>query len=101
MRISDWSSDVCSSDLAMTTFLVILIILAAIATVVALVRGIVSFLRTTEEDLKSGQQGPSASSLKQNKKMMARIGFQALAVLLVALLKVGRASRRNRVRQDG
>src|SRR3546814_19581010 len=70
----------------MTTFLVILIILAAIATVVALVRGIVSFLRTTEEDLKSGQQGPSASSLKQNKMMMARIGFQALAVLLVALL---------------
>src|SRR3546814_15936948 len=70
----------------MTTFLVILIILAAIATVVALVRGIVSFLRTTEEDLKSGQQGPSASSLKQNKMMMARIGFQALAVLLVALV---------------
>lgn len=70
----------------MTTFLVILIILAAIATVVALVRGIVTFLRTTEEDLKSGQQGPSASSLKQNKMMVARIGFQALAVLLVALL---------------
>lgn len=69
----------------MTTFLVILIILAAIATVVALVRGIISFLRTTEQDLKSGQ-GPSASSLKQNKMMMARIGFQALAVLIVALL---------------
>lgn len=69
----------------MTTFLVILIILAAIATVVALVRGIITFLRTTEEDLKSGQ-GPSASSLKQNKMMMARIGFQALAVLIVAFL---------------
>lgn len=69
----------------MTTFLVILIIFAAIATVVALVRGIITFLRTTEEDLKSGQ-GPSASSLKQNKMMMARIGFQALAVLIVAFL---------------
>ena len=69
----------------MTTFLVILIILAAIATVVALVRGIITFLRTTEQDLKSGE-GPSASSLKQNKMMMARIGFQALAVLIVALL---------------
>jgi len=69
----------------MTTFLVILIILAAIATVVALIRGIITFLRTTEEDLKGGQ-GPSASGLKQNKMMMARIGFQALAVLIVALL---------------
>jgi hypothetical protein len=69
----------------MTTFLVILIILAAIATVVALIRGIITFLRTTEEDLKSGK-GPSASSLKQNKMMMARIGFQALAVLIVAFL---------------
>ncbi len=69
----------------MTTFLVILIILAAIATVVALIRGIITFLRTTEEDLK-GSHGPSASGLKQNKMMMARIGFQALAVLIVALL---------------
>lgn len=69
----------------MTTFLVILIILSAIATVVALIRGIITFLRTTEEDLKGGQ-GPSASGLKQNKMMMARIGFQALAVLIVAFL---------------
>lgn len=69
----------------MTTFLVILIIFAAIATVVALVRGIIAFLRTTEQDLKSGE-GPSASGLKQNKMMMARIGFQALAVLIVAFL---------------
>lgn len=69
----------------MQTFLVILIILAAIATVVMLIRGIITFLKTTEQDLK-GTGGPSASSLKQNKMMMARIGFQALAVLLVALL---------------
>src|SRR3546814_20935881 len=85
----------------MTTFLVILIILAAIATVVALVRGIVSFLRTTEEDLKSGQQGPSASSLKKNKMMMARIGFQALAVLLVALLMMMRGGGRSEKRGVG
>ncbi|HKX36175.1 MAG TPA: twin transmembrane helix small protein [Rhizorhapis sp.] len=69
----------------MTTFLVILIVLAAIATLVALIRGIITFLKTTEQDLKGGQ-GPSASSLKQNKMMMARIGFQALAILLVAFL---------------
>ncbi len=70
----------------MNTFLVILIIGFAIATVVALVRGIITFLKTTEEDLKSGNMGPSASSLKQNKMMFARIGFQAAAVLVVALL---------------
>ncbi|MDX3909894.1 MAG: twin transmembrane helix small protein [Sphingobium sp.] len=70
----------------MNTFLIILIIAAAIATVVMLVRGIVTFLKTTQEELNSGQSRPSASSLKQNKAMFARIGFQAVAVLLVALL---------------
>lgn len=70
----------------MNTLLVLLIIAAAIATVVMLVRGIIVFLRTTEEELKSGNTGPSASSLKQNKMMFARVGFQAVAVLLVALL---------------
>ncbi len=70
----------------MNTFIILLIIAAAIATVVMLVRGIITFLRTTEEELKSGNAGPSASSLKQNKAMFARIGFQAVAVLLVALL---------------
>lgn len=70
----------------MNTILVILIVLAAIATVVALVRGIISFLKTTEEDLKSGGTGPSAARLKQNKMMMARITFQAVAILLVAIL---------------
>ncbi len=70
----------------MNTFIILLIIAAAIATVVMLVRGIITFLRTTEEELKSGNAGPSGSSLKQNKAMFARIGFQAVAVLLVALL---------------
>ncbi|MGV3771126.1 MAG: twin transmembrane helix small protein [Sphingobium phenoxybenzoativorans] len=70
----------------MNTFLVLLIIAAAIATVVMLVRGIIAFLQTTKEELNSTDTGPSASSLKQNKMMFARIGFQAVAVLLVALL---------------
>lgn len=70
----------------MNTVLVILIILLAIATVVSLIRGIVTFLQTTKEELNSPDQGPSASSLKQNKMMFARIGFQAAAVLVVALL---------------
>ena len=70
----------------MNTFLILLIVLAVGATVFTLIRGIVAFLKTTEEELKSGQTGPSASSLKQNKMMFARIGFQAIAVLLVAIL---------------
>jgi len=70
----------------MNTFLVLLIIAAAIATVVMLIRGIVVFLQTTKEELNSTEPGPSASSLKQNKMMIARIGFQAIAVLLVAIL---------------
>jgi hypothetical protein len=70
----------------MSTFLWILLIAAAIATVVMLVRGIVTFLQTTEADLKAGAAGPSASGLKQNKMMMGRIFFQAIAVLIAALL---------------
>ena len=73
-------------------FLVILIIAAAIGALVMLIRGIIAFLKTTEEDLKSGEAGPSASSLKQNKMMSARIMFQALAILLVAILLLVRGS---------
>ena len=64
--------------------LVILIIAAVIGAVVALIRGIIAFLQATEADLKG--TGPSVSGLKQNRMMMARVGFQAIAVLLVALL---------------
>ena len=69
----------------MNIFLVLCIVAAGIATVVALIRGVIAFLKATEEDLKSGN-GPSASSLKQNRMMFARVGFQAAAVLLIALL---------------
>lgn len=67
----------------MQTFLVILIILAALATVGALVRGIVIFLRTSEADLQG--TGSYVSGERQNKMMRLRIAFQALAVILVIL----------------
>jgi hypothetical protein len=70
----------------MNSFLIILLILAVIATVVMLVRGIIAFLQTTEADLKSDAAGPSASGLKQNRMMMGRIMFQAIAVIIVMLL---------------
>jgi hypothetical protein len=68
----------------MNTFFFFAIIAAMIATVVALVRGIIAFLRTTEADLKGG--GISQSGLKQNKMMRMRIAFQAVAIILVILL---------------
>ena len=68
----------------MQTFLVILIILAALATVGMLVRGIVIFLKTSTEDAHGN--GPSISGLQQNKAMRGRIMFQALAVIFVILL---------------
>lgn len=69
----------------MKLFLVLLLVAAMIATVVALVRGIIAFLRTTEADLKGGA-GPSASALKSNKMMQQRILFQGVAIAIVALL---------------
>ncbi len=70
----------------MNVFLVILLLAAMGATLFMLIKGIVAFLRTTEQELNSGEAGPSASSLKQNKAMFGRIMFQALAVIILAIL---------------
>lgn len=71
-------------------FLSLLLILAMLATVVALVRGIIAFLRTTEAELKSDATGPSQSALKQNRAMMQRVIFQALAILIVIVILLSR-----------
>ena len=70
----------------MTTFLSLLLIAAMIAVVFQLVKGIIAFLRTTEDELKNPSPGPSASGLKQNKAMMNRVLFQAIAIIIVAVL---------------
>ncbi|MBB5728796.1 HIG1 domain-containing protein [Sphingomonas prati] len=67
----------------METFLIILIVLAAIGALVSLIRGIVAFLKTSQADLTG--TGPNVSGLRQNKMMWRRIQFQALAVVLVVL----------------
>ena len=69
----------------MKLFLILLLIAAMIATVVALVRGIIAFLKVTEADLKGGT-GPSQAALKSNKMMQQRILFQFGAILIVGLL---------------
>jgi uncharacterized membrane protein len=69
----------------MTTFLAILLVAAMIATVVALVRGIIAFLQESTEQVKNGE-GPSTAALKSNRMMQMRIFFQAVAVLIVVLI---------------
>jgi hypothetical protein len=71
----------------MQTVLAILIVILAIGALVALVRGIIAFLRTKDEELRRDPTaGPSESSLKQNNMMWRRIQFQALAVIAAVLL---------------
>ena len=68
------------------TFLVILLIAAMIATVVALVRGIIAFLQESHVQARGEGTGPTDAQLKSNKMMQARIFFQALAVLIVVVI---------------
>jgi len=67
----------------MSTILPLLIIAGMIATLVALVRGVVTFLRTTEAELKG--EAPMASAVKSNKMMQQRVIFQGVTILLVCL----------------
>ena len=71
----------------MQTFLVILLVVALIATLVALIRGIVAFLQNASAEARgTGQTGPTASQLKSNRMMQQRILFQALAILIVVVM---------------
>lgn len=70
----------------MQTFLVILLVAAMLATVVALVRGVVTFLQAASAEARGQGSGPTANQLKSNRMMQQRILFQALAVLVVVVL---------------
>ncbi|MGN6269781.1 MAG: twin transmembrane helix small protein [Sphingomonas sp.] len=69
----------------MNTFLVLLLVAAMIATVVALVRGVVNFMRNADAEMRGGT-GPSEASIRSNKLMQARIFFQAIAILIIVLI---------------
>lgn len=69
----------------MNTFLVILLVAAMIATLVALVRGVITFLQEARERVDGGE-GPTALQLQSNKMMQMRIFFQALAILIVVII---------------
>ena len=70
----------------MNTVLVIVIVGLAIMVVVSLVRGIVAFMQSTKLDLESGEDRVHEMQLRQNKMMFARIKYQALAIVVVAVL---------------
>ena len=70
----------------MNTVLVIVIVLLAVMVVVSLVRGIVAFMQSTKLDLESGGERIHEMQLRQNKMMFARIKYQALAIVVVAVL---------------
>lgn len=65
-------------------FLALLLLAAMIATVAALVYGVVQFLKTSSQEVHG--TGPSEASLKSNKAMQFRIFFQAAAILIVVLI---------------
>jgi len=70
----------------MNTLLVIVLIVAVIWVVISLVRGIIAFLQSTKLDLESDGDRVREMQLRQNKMMFARIKYQALAVVVVAIL---------------
>jgi hypothetical protein len=71
----------------MNYILIPLVIVLMVMVVVSLVRGIIAFLQTTKVDLeRDPSEGPSAMQLRQNQAMFARIKYQALAIVVVAIL---------------
>lgn len=74
----------------MTTFLIIVLVVLMGLTVFSLVRGVVAFLKTTRIDLNTPGGGETATEMQlmQNRMMMSRIKYQALAILVVAVLLV-------------
>ena len=70
----------------MNTVLAIVIVALAVMVVISLVRGIVAFLKSSKDDLATPGGGATPMQLQQNKMMFARIKYQALAIVVVAVL---------------
>ena len=71
----------------MTTVLVIVLVVLMGLTAFSLIRGVIAFLRTTKIDLETGE-GTTATDMQlaQNKAMFARIKYQGLAIVVVAII---------------
>ena len=70
----------------MNWILVTLLVVAMIFVVVSLVRGVVAFLQSHRADVDAGGERQKDMQLLQNRMMMNRIKFQALAIVIVAIL---------------
>lgn len=71
----------------MSYVLIPVLVIMMVLVVISLVKGIVAFMQSTREDLERPESaGPSEMQLKQNKMMYARIMYQGIAVVIVAIL---------------
>ena len=71
----------------MNYILIPIILALVVMVVISLVRGIMAFMQSTKLDLENdGSTGATEMQLKQNRMMFARIKYQALAVIVVAIL---------------
>jgi hypothetical protein len=70
----------------MNTVLVIVLIAAMVMVVVSLVRGVIAFLQSHRADIDAGGERQKDMQLLQNRMMMNRIKYQALAIVIVIVL---------------
>lgn len=71
----------------MNYILIPILLILMVMVVVSLVRGVVAFLQSTKMDLERDEAaGATEMQLRQNKMMFARIKYQALAIVVVALV---------------
>lgn len=71
----------------MNIILVVALVVTMAMVVVSLVRGIAAFLQASKLDIDNGGDGQLRElQLKQNRMMVARIKYQALAIIVIAVL---------------
>ncbi len=70
----------------MTTFLAIVLAVLMALVVYSLVRGIVAFLQSHRADIDAGGERQREMQLMQNRMMFNRIKYQALAIVVVAVI---------------
>ncbi|MXO75635.1 hypothetical protein GRI40_10445 [Altererythrobacter aerius] len=70
----------------MTTFLVIVLVVLMALVVYSLVRGVIAFLQSHRADIDAGGERQHEMQVLQNKMMFNRIKYQALAIVVVAVI---------------
>ena len=80
-----WIKGSTAADFNSGKTVIVIVVLAGLV-VVSLVRGIVAFLQSTKLDLENDGERATQMQLRQNKMMFARIKYQALAIVVVAIL---------------